>query len=201
MKLVMSSFLLAFASSALVAEAPAQADPSPAKAEAVSPERLNLARRFVGLSMSPDVYMEQVRVGFMASTSSQFDELETNERIQAQNRLGKIYGKIEPGVRAGLPKLFEAYSKAYAREYSADELQQMIAFADTPAGRHFLTHSDFVEADAAVQDAAMDMWRATLPVMQEFRKEMCAEKAAQRVAMGDTKAKCPLAGAAETQAG
>ena len=102
----------------------------------MSPERLNLARRFVGLSMSPDVYMEQVRVGFMASTSSQFDELETNDRVEAQNRLGKIYGRIEPGIRAGLPKLFEAYSKAYAREYSADELQQMIAFADTPAGRH-----------------------------------------------------------------
>jgi hypothetical protein len=30
------------------------------------------------------------------------------------------------------------------------------------------------------------------PVMEKLGKEMCAEKAAQRVAMGDTKAKCPL---------
>jgi hypothetical protein len=94
MKLVMSSFLIAFASSALVAEAPAHADPSPAKIEAVSPERLNLARRFVGLSMSPDVYMEQVRVGFMASTSSQFDEL-----VWAKSMAG-LNPEFEQGCRS-----------------------------------------------------------------------------------------------------
>ena len=49
--------------------------------------------------------------------------------------------------------------------------------------------------------ATQGMWDAAMPVMEEFQKEMCAEKAAQRIAMGDTKAKCPLAAAAETAAG
>ena len=50
-------------------------------------------------------------------------------------------------------------------------------------------------------DATADLMENLTPVLEDIQKEMCAEKAAQRVAMGDTKAKCPLAAAAETQAG
>ena len=38
-------------------------------------------------------------------------------------------------------------------------------------------------------------------MLENFRKEMCAEKAAQRIAMGDKKAKCPLSDESETAAG
>lgn len=201
MKPVMSSLLVAFASSALVAAAPAQADPASLKAAAIAPERLELARRFVSLSLSADEYIHQARGDFMASNMPDREDVETDkDLIDAQNELNKVFARFEPIMRAGLPKLFEASSQAYAREYSTDELQQMIAFAGSPAGRHFLSHRESIEADAGVQNATMDMWRATLPVMKEIRKEMCAEKAAQRVAMGDTKAKCPLS-QPETQAG
>lgn len=167
MKLVVSSLLVAFASSAIAAAAPAQADPNPAKVESVSPDRLDLARRFVDLTVSPDEYMEMMRVGFMASTTSQLADLEDDSDFAAaEEKMGKVFAKIDPLMRAQLPKLLEAYAQAYAREYSADELRQL-----------------------------------AVPVMHELQKEMCAEKAAQRIAMGDTKAKCPLSAAAETQSG
>ena len=202
MKLVVSSLLVAFASSAFAATTPAQADSTPGKVEAVSPERLDLARRFVSLSLTADRYMESTREAFVASTLSRFEDLETDDDwADAEKKMGNVFAKIEPGLRERFPKLIEANAQAYAREYSAAELQQLILFAGSPAGQHYLSSREFVEEDQGVLDATQHMWEAAMPVMEELQKEMCAEKAAKRVAMGDTKAKCPLAAAAETQAG
>ena len=199
MKLVMSSLLVAFASSALVAAAPAQADPSaPAKVEAISPERLDLARRFMAVTDTTDILDSYREMLFQASSAG--EDLGAKEKAKVQRRIDRYLALAGPTIRAGEPALVDAYARAYAREFSADELRQLIAFAQTPAGRHYIDRYDLLLMSDEITDAQRKLGEDLAPVMEQLGKEMCAEKAAQRVAMGDTKAKCPLS-EPDTQAG
>ena len=200
MKLVMSSLLVAVASSALVAAVPAQADPTPTKVEAVSPERLELARRFMAVTDTTDI-MDSYREMLFQTVAAAGDDLDDAGKADAQQRIDRYLTLAAPTIRAGEPALIEAYAKAYAREFSADELRQLVVFAQTPAGRHYIDRYNFLLMAPEIVDAQRKLADELAPVMEKLGKEMCAEKAAQRVAMGDTNAKCPLAAAAETKAG
>ena len=199
MKLVVSSLLVAFASSALVA-APAQADPSPVKVEAVASERLELARRFMAVTDTTDT-MESVREAMLQTAAIAADDLDEDGKADVRHRVERYLAVAGPKILAAMPAINEANAQAYAREFSAEELRQLIAFAQTPAGKHYIDRYDFLLMAPEVIDAQQSLSEELQPVLENFQKEMCAEKAAQRVAMGDTKAKCPLAAAAETQAG
>jgi hypothetical protein len=99
---------------------------------------------------------------------------------------------MEPAIRGQIPNLTEAYTQAYAREFSAGELTELIAFAQSPAGKHYISRVDFMDADPAVLEAQQGITEAMMPVLEEMRKEACAKRAAARVAAGDKKATCPL---------
>ncbi len=191
--------MVAFASSTLVAATPARADPNPAKVEAVSPERLELARKFIALTDPADAIVEMFRIGFWQGVSNSIED----EAVltEAKAGLDAYLDRLEPKVREKMPRLVESYAQAYAREFSAEELQHMIDFADSPTGRHYLNGYAKLESDEQVVDAMSDLMEGLTPALEDIQREMCAEKAAQRVAMGDTKAKCPLAAAADTAAG
>ena len=191
MKLVMSSLLVAVASSALVAAVPAQADPAPAKVEAVSPERLELARRFMAVTDTTDI-LDSYREMMIQSAAAFGEDLDDAGKAKAQHRIDRYLALAGPTIRAGEPALVDAYVRTYAREFSADELRQMIAFAQTPAGRHYLARYDILNMSDEIVDAQRKLAEDLEPVMEQIGKEMCAEKAAQRVAMGNKKAKCPL---------
>lgn len=199
MKLVMSSLLVAVASSALVAAVPAQADPAPAKVEAVSPERLELARRFMAVTDTTDI-LDSYREMMIQSAAAFGEDLDDAGKAKAQHRIDRYLALAGPTIRAGEPALVDAYVRTYAREFSADELRQMIAFAQTPAGRHYLARYDILNMSDEIVDAQRKLAEDLEPVMEQIGKEMCAEKAAQRVAMGNKKAKCPLS-EPDTQAG
>ena len=49
--------------------------------------------------------------------------------------------------------IFEAIARAYAREFSIDELRHIRDFASTPAGQHFLSRSSAVLQDPDVMAA------------------------------------------------
>ena len=199
MKLVMSSLLVAVASSALVVATPAQADTNPTKVEAVSPERLDLARRFMAVTDTTDVMEYTREMLFQVALTS--DDLDEAGMEAAEQRIERYLKVAEPKIRAAMPALLEANAKVYAREFSADELRHLISFAQTPAGKHYIARYDLLLMAPEMLDAQRKLSEDLQPVMEDLAKEMCAEKAAQRVAMGDTKAKCPLAAAAETAAG
>lgn len=199
MKLLMSSLLVAVASSALVAAVPAQADPAPAKVEAVSLERLELARRFMAVTDTTDI-LDSYREMMIQSAASFGEDLDDAGKGKVQHRIDRYLALAGPKIRAAEPALVDAYVRTYAREFSADELRQMIAFAQTPAGRHYLDRYDILNMSDEIVDAQRKLAEDLEPVMEQMGKEMCAEKAAQRVAMGDKKAKCPLS-EPDTQAG
>lgn len=193
MKLVTSSLMVAFASSALVvaAPAPAQTDANPTMIEAISPERLNLARKFMAVTDTTDI-MDSYREMLFQTVAAAGDDLDDAGKADAQHRIERYLTLAAPTIRAGEPALIEAYAKAYAREFSADELRQLVAFAQTPAGRHYIDRYDFLLMAPEIVDAQRKLSDELAPVMEQLGKEMCAEKAAQRIAMGDKKAKCPL---------
>jgi hypothetical protein len=186
MKPVMSSILVAFASSALAVAAPASADPAAStNVEAPSPERLEVARRLVTATLSADLYMDSVK---------------SSARLAAYGGYGK---QEDPATEERLKQFFawaEAQTQAYAREFTADELRQILAFSQTKAGQHFMT-SDAIDYDPAVVQAQLEFEEAIEPIIEKIQRERCAAKAAQRVAMGNAEAKCRLSTATETKAG
>jgi hypothetical protein len=120
---------------------------------------------------------------------------------EAKSKVDHALAKLEPTMRAQLPKLFEAYAQAYAREFSDSELRDMIAFASTSGGKHYLAHREFVLGDPSVVQAQQEMNEAMKPALFELQKEACAEHTAQRIAAGDKNAKCALADKADVKQG
>ena len=203
MKLISGSLFVVLASSAAWAAAPQAAAPAPAAAVQPAPaDRLVLARKFVGLALPPERYMELMRAGAASGLTEKLAGLK-DEQAQAEGQadLDLFFTRLEPVIHAEFPVVTEAYTNAYAREYSADELTQLIAFAQSPAGQHYLARHDLVELDPAVVEVQMKVFGAMGPILEQMQREKCAAKAAARVAAGDKKATCPLAKAAETRAG
>jgi len=198
MKLISGSLLVALVSSAAWAAAPQPAAPAPAEttqAEDAAPsgERLTLARRFIGMTISADEFMDTVRTSALQTVSAKMvaaDYKGDPSKIEAE--VDRFVAKMEPAIRAQIPNVTEAYAQAYAREFSASELNQLIAFGQSPAGKHYIARADFMDADPAVLEAQQGIAEAMIPMLQEMQKEACAKRAAARIAAGDKKATCPL---------
>ena len=194
MKLLLTTISIALASTAVAAGSPGPADPvaaeAGAEAPAPSPEQLVLARKFVALVGLVHNPLDGLESGAWHEASAEIADKAA--RAEAQQRVSQMVAELKPKVSKRLPAIAEAYAAAYAREFSADELRQMIAFAQTPAGRHYIAEAAVLELDDPIVEAETEMWEDVAPVFEEMRRVMCAEKAAQRIASGEVKAKCPL---------
>ena len=165
-------------------------------------ERQELGREFIAFAVSADDYLATMREGMVQGLrehlGSDPDETTKTETDEFMRHFLAMY---EPKVRERLPNILEAYAQVYAREFSADELRDMIDFAKTPAGRHYLSRHISLDADPAVIMQQEGLQYDALPILRQMEKEQCAAKAAKRIAMGDKKAKCPLSGKPDTAAG
>jgi Uncharacterized protein conserved in bacteria (DUF2059) len=202
MKLLLSLALLAGASAlsaapqAVPTVQPA-ADPAPP-----SLERQELGRRFIALAVSPDDYLATMREGMVQGIRERLGANPDDEtRAETDKFMTRFLALYEPKVRERLPLVLEAYAQVYAREFSADELRDMIAFAQTPAGRHYFARHIRLDGDPAVIMQEEGVQNEALPIMQQMEKEQCQARTAQRIAAGDKKAHCPLADKPDTQAG
>lgn len=197
MKLASTSLLIALAVSTVSAAAPQPAR-QPAVTEAPSADRLELARRFMAMSDSDDS-LKVMRKTLVRMASANAEDPE--DKAAAERFMERVLVLAEPKLREHTAAIREATAQAYAREFSVDELQQMIAFAQSPTGKHYLSRGADVETDPAILDAQIQIWTELGPFMEQVGKEMCAEKAADRIAAGDKNAKCPLSEADETKTG
>jgi len=205
MKLVLSLALLAAAPalSAAAPEAPAPV-PSQSRADAGPPsiERQMLARRYVSLAVSPDQFIAGMRAmaanGVAKMMLASGDD---SEPAQVDRYMQRFFLLLDPKIRERLPNVMEAYAQAYAREFSADELKQLVAFAQSPAGRHYLAGRGVMESDPAVQLQEQGIAAEIQPIVNQLEKEKCQARTAQRIAAGDKKAKCSLADKPDTAAG
>ena len=205
MKPVLTALLIACASSTVIAAtpdtaAPAQARPAPTvEAPAPSAERIELARQFVNLSTPTDVMLEGLRQGFWIGASESLADVEDEKEHEAiVARVEQLLDRLEPKFLAQIPGVLEVQSQLYAREFTVEELRHMVTFAQSPAGKHYMSSFLDLASDPSLMDAQADMMTGIAPVLDEFRKELCQEKAAKRLAAGDTKAKCALTKEPET---
>ena len=203
MKFLLASFLIATASSTALMAAPDPGQPaSPAETpDAASAERFLLARQFVALAQPASERMDSLR-GYAAMAAYQgLDDPEDEKALQAaEQKQEQILARLDPIIQKRMPQLLDAYAQAYAREFSAEELEQLIAFAQSPAGKHYVTRAFAAESDDAVMGIHQTIADELGPVMRDIAKEVCSERAAQRLAAGDLKAKCPLSSEPETLA-
>lgn len=206
MKLVLSALIIASATAG-VSAAPQQspkpmiATPQAAKIEPPSLERMELARRYIGLAISADQYVDAMRSGMAAGLSESLgSDVDEGDRAESDKRMKRFLTLYEPKLRERMPNLLEAYAQVYAREFSAEELQGMVAFAQSPAGHHYLSRRVALDLDPAVLIQAQGFQNDALVILKQVQKEMCQEATAKRIAAGDKKAKCPLSNEADTRA-
>jgi len=207
MRLVLSAFVIAFATSAVSAPAPQPPEPAstavaqPDKIQPPSLERMELARRYISATISADQFVDTMRsaiaAGLSDSLGADADEGTKAESAKSMKRFLVLY---EPKLRERMPNLLEAYAQVYAREFSADELREMVAFAQSPAGHHYLSRRLALELDPAVLLQEQGFQNDALPILRQIQKEMCQEATAKRIASGDKKAKCPLSNEPDTRA-
>ena len=200
MKRLSPVLLIAFASTAIIAAAPpAISAPeqilNKAYVSAPSPERLSLARQYIAQTESTEDTIALMRASAFRVASAYLPiGAGEDQRSAARARVSRLLIALEPAVRAGLPPVMDAYVQAYASEFSADELKQLILFSQTLTGKHYLSRYSYMESDPAVLAAQQDLAKTLKPIMENIEKQACAAKAAVRVAAGDKNAKCPLAG-------
>ena len=77
----------------------------------------------------------------------------------------------------------------------------MVAFAASPAGRHFLSQPEVLPTDWGVVAARQQFMNSIVPTLEEMEKDACAKRTAQRIAAGDKKAKCLLTDKPDSAAG
>jgi hypothetical protein len=158
----------------------------------------------VALTMDENSFLDGMRAMSLQFASQKLVESEDGADTPPEvieEGVDKFIAKFRPVLHSKMPKLLDAYAQVYAREFSADELRTMNAFAASPAGRHFLNDKDVGFGDEGVVKAQMELRDAMQPIGEELQREECAKKAAARVAAGDKKATCPLAKAAESRQG
>ena len=66
-------------------------------------------------------------------------------------------------------------------------------------GQRYITSITELDADPGVTEAASTLTEQLYPAIMEWQQEACAERARQRIAMGDNDVTCKLGAGAETR--
>ena len=89
-----------------------------------------------------------------------------------------VVGLVMPTVQAHLPKIIEATAVAYTHEFDLAELRDIHAFAETPAGRRYLSRQTALVGDPAVAEVntayLRDIQLLAAAKQAEFREELLA---------------------------
>lgn len=153
---------------------------------------LGLARQLVTI-LFPNAGQDAMD-GLKMGVLSELDMVEDSAfRNELEQEVGLALKAATPIMNRHMASVTDAYTQAFAREYSADELTQILAFAQTRVGAHFLPQNGALDNDSAVLEAQAKMMEDVLPIFDAVSKMMCKHKAELRVAQGETDAKCSMA--------
>lgn len=175
--------LTAFGVSPVWAEAAPEPEPaSPPAANAAAPapdvERLRLGREIIDLG-----FPAEMREGmFLGSVDSMLGQVRKVQLAQFANApavkalldeaIDGMIAQIKPIITRNIPMFMEAYAKAYAREFTREELSELRAFVATPTGRHFMARSTQILDDPDFKAANEAYLREVNPVMQNGQKAL-----------------------------
>lgn len=168
---------------------PALADVIPADFACIDkttdPAKFELARGIVNASV-PDSQQEKMFDDMLDSLigmlRSNRDPALVDPEMDAivDRQLKSIPSRLVPLLNRHMPQMYGAIACAYAREFSLAELKDINAFALSPSGRRFLTHSSVLMADPDVQKAFQAYMQDVQKLTREMTDEMMAELAELR---------------------
>ena len=114
----------------------------PAVAQEVPPEQLALARKYIELTDNASVYeitLVEIGIGTMRQIVTQNPELvdETDAAV----------GKILEEYRDRKGELIDQFARIYAVRFSVEELQEIVAFYESPTGQKLAQANTEVNSD------------------------------------------------------
>jgi hypothetical protein len=166
-----------------LAQSPA---PAPATAAPLDSENLAIAQEIVALAYPPESRHAMLMRVSDSMTGQMRRAVFPPNGNPPDAAMQQIFDRYLDRVRAvtdrsftdGIPAIFEAFARAYARQFSRDDLVQIRAFVSTPAGARYLQRSaellsdpDVAEANSAYMATA---FHAVQPLMDDLRREIAA---------------------------
>lgn len=142
----------------------------PAMAQEVPPEQLALARKYVELTDRAAVYettLVEIAIGTMRQIVTQNPEVteQTNTAI----------GKILEEYKGRKGELLDQFARVYAARFTIQELQEIVAFYESPTGQ---------KLSAANFDANTDLQKVMQVFTNNTRPEFFAKVRAELRAQG-----------------
>ncbi|MFT3968456.1 MAG: DUF2059 domain-containing protein [Sphingobium sp.] len=144
----------------------------------LDPERLQLGREIVDLGF-PE---EERQAMFFGSVDSMIEQLskvqlaqfadEPAVKTMVEEGVEGMVADIKPIIARNIPMFMESYAKAYAREFTRDELIELRAFVTTPTGRHFMSRSTQILNDPDFKASYEAYLRELNPVLQAGQKAL-----------------------------
>ncbi len=174
---------LALGLSLIAAPALAEA-PAPA---AVEPARLAAAREVVSLAMPPATRDAMLAQMSTAMANNMRQGMLANPQMKAMfaqdprlepifdRYMTRIQARTAETIRSGMPPLYDAMGRAYARRFTLPQLADLKAFFQTPTGRYYSTQAATIMADPDIAAAQSAMMAGAMTAAQTDAKAMVAE--------------------------
>ncbi len=147
----------------------------PIHAQAVDPARLAMGRQIIAIIYPPerrDAMTNEMVAALMAQIrgGTQLPPMFSDPGLKGimDRAFASIPARLMPVISRNLPRMHEAIASAYAREFSAAELSEIVAFARTPAGRHYFQQSGGLLSDRDVAAANTVYLGEAQQVNQQF---------------------------------
>ncbi len=152
-----------------------QAEP---KMTAVDPARLAIAHQILAIGF-PAERRSQMLLSVLDSINDQVRKSAQNSGLTKDKDLQTIVGRssqrmwdaMKPVMNAALPDIFESMARAYAREFSEDDLHAVLAFVKTRAGKRFFERAPLILKDPDVQASQQRMMAQLMGKVPEIMRQ------------------------------
>jgi hypothetical protein len=169
----------------LMIPAPAAAQPAVAPASSLpAPDAasLALAHQIVTIAFPPekrvqmfssriDLVVEQARKSMQNALASKDPDFQT----LIDHNTARMFNELKASMSADLPDYFESVTRAYARDFSLDDLNAILAFVKSPAGQHYFERAQQLLKDPDVQATTQRMMSHLMGKMPELQRQSMRE--------------------------
>lgn len=135
--------LSSLAAAALLAVSIAFGAAAPAVSQEIPPEQLALARKYVDLTNKAQVY-EAV----MALTAAQTSNLLVQQNPDLEDVINETIGEVLKTRADKGGELYDQLARMYALHYTVEELNQIIAFYETPVGQKVASNATAIQQES-----------------------------------------------------
>jgi hypothetical protein len=136
--------LSGLAAAAILALSLAFGAAAPAMSQEIPPEQLELARKYVDLTNKAQIYE-----AIASMTAAQTSKLLSQSNPEIAKQIDEQIAKALEARRGKSDDLYNQIARIYAVTYTQDELQQIVAFYETPAGQKLAENAMSVNQDVA----------------------------------------------------